>query len=137
MCIYLAKRKVSKGFIKNYIEFNYGYDLNYDLDNLQKNYKFTSKSKDSVPQAIFCFLKSNDFEDSIRKAISIGGDSDTIAAITGSIAEVYYEVDEDLIREVESYLPDYIIDITNKFYKTIGKNEPFKKEKTQIKTKPI
>jgi len=81
-----------------------------------------------VPQAIFCFLESTDFEDAIRKAISIGGDSDTIAAITGSIAEVYYGVDKQLISKVEDYVPEYIINITNKFYKEIGKEEPFKNE---------
>lgn len=125
-CIYLAKNKQSKEKIKSYIELKYGYDLNYNLEELQRTYKFTSKAKESVPQAIFCFLESNDFEDAIRKAISIGGDSDTIAAITGSIAEAYYEIDEKLIKEVEKYLPEYIINITNEFYKRIGKEEPFK-----------
>ena len=125
-CIYFAKNKKSKEFIKTYIETNYGYDLNFNLEDLQKNYKFTSKAKDSIPQAIFCFLESNDFEDAIRKAISIGGDSDTIAAITGSIAEAYYGIDKDLIKRLEYYLPEYIINIVNEFYKTIGKEEPLK-----------
>lgn len=79
-------------------------------------------------QAIFCFLESNDFEDAIRKAISIGGDSDTIAAITGSIAEAYYGIDKKLIKRVEKYLPEYIINIVNEFYKVIYKEEPFKNE---------
>lgn len=126
--IYLAKNKISKEAIKLCIEQNFKYDLNYNLEELQKNYKFTSKAKDSVPQAIFCFLESTDFEDAIRKAISIGGDSDTIAAITGSIAEAYYGIDKKLINDVERYLPEYIINITNNFYKAIGKDEPFKSE---------
>lgn len=128
LCIYFAKNKKSKEFIKNYIETNYEYDLNFNLDDLQKNYKFTSRAKDSIPQAIFCFLESNDFEDAIRKAISIGGDSDTIAAITGSIAEAYYGIDKNLIKKLEYYLPEYIINIVNEFYKTIGKEEPLKNE---------
>ena len=126
MCIFLAKNKISKKEIKLYIESKYGYDLNFNLEELQMNYKFSSKTKNSVPQAIFCFLESNDFEDAIRKAISIGGDSDTIAAITGSIAEAYYGIDKELIKETEKYLPEYIINITNDFYKAIGKEEPFK-----------
>jgi len=127
-CIYLAKEKMDKNSIKEIIGSGFKYDLNLNLEELQKNYKFTSKAKDSVPQAIFCFLESTDFEDAIRKAISIGGDSDTIAAITGSIAEVYYGVDKQLISKVEDYVPEYIINITNKFYKEIGKEEPFKNE---------
>lgn len=128
ICIYFAKEKKSKDFIKKYIENNYGHNLDFNLDELQRNYKFTSKAKDSVPQAIFCFLESNGFEDAIRKAISIGGDSDTIAAITGSIAESYYGIDDKLIKQVEKYLPEYIINIVNNFYKAIGKEEPFKNE---------
>ena len=128
MCIYMAKNKKCKEQIKKVIEDAIGYDLNFNLDELQHNYKFTSKAKNSVPQAIYCFLESNSFEDAIRKAISIGGDSDTIAAITGSIAEVYYGIDNNLIKEVEKYLPEYIINIVNNFYKELGKEEPFKNE---------
>lgn len=128
MCIYLAKTKRPKEVIKDHIEKIIGYDLNFDLNDLQHNYKFTSKAKNSVPQAIYCFLISNNFEDAIRKAISIGGDSDTIAAITGSIAEVYYGIDDKLIKQTEKYLPEYIINIVNDFYKKIGKKEPFKNE---------
>lgn len=119
---------------KKIIEASFNYDLNFNLDKLQRTYKFTSKAKDSIPQAIFCFIESNSFEDSIRKAISIGGDSDTIAAITGSIAESYYGIDYELIDEVEKYLPEYIIDIVNQFYKAIGREEPFK---TKQKKKSI
>lgn len=126
MCIYMAKNKKTKEQIKNVVESSIGYDLNFDLNDLQNNYKFTSKAKDSIPQAIYCFLISDSFEDAIRKAISIGGDSDTIAAITGSIAEAYYGIDYNLIKEVEKYLPEYIINIVNDFYKKIGKEIPFK-----------
>lgn len=125
-CIYLSKLGKSKEFIKKHIEETYGYDLNFDLETLQKTYTFTSRSKNSIPQAIYCFLISSDFEDAIRKAISIGGDSDTIAAITGSIAEAYYGIDKELIKEVEPFLPEYVINITNDFYETIGKERPFK-----------
>ena len=123
MCIYLAKTKRPKEVIKKHIENIIGYDLNFDLNDLQHNYKFTSKAKNSVPQAIYCFLVSDNFEDAIRKAISIGGDSDTIAAITGSIAEAYYGIEEKLIIEVKKYLPEYIINIIKDFYKEIGKIE--------------
>ena len=127
-CIHFAKEKMSKNSIKEIISSGFKYDLDLNLEELQKDYKFTSKAKDSVPQAIFCFLESTDFEDAIRKAISIGGDTDTIAAITGSIAEAYYGIDKELIKKVEDYVPEYIINITNKFYKSLGKEEPFKNE---------
>jgi ADP-ribosylglycohydrolase len=85
--IYLLRRGMNKDSLKEYIEKNY-FSLEYDLDDLRKNYRFTSRAIDSVPQAIFCFLNSNDFEDAIRLSISIGGDSDTIACITGALAEL-------------------------------------------------
>jgi type I restriction enzyme M protein len=71
--IFMLRTDFSKDEVKKYIEDNY-FSLNYDLDNLSENYEFTSRAINSVPQAIFCFLQSNDFEDAIRKAISIGGD---------------------------------------------------------------
>ena len=127
--IFLIKRKkYSKNDIKNYIEKTYQYNLALDLIDLQKNYTFTSKCSGSVPQAIYCFLISNSFEDSIRKAISIGGDSDTIACITGSLSEAYYGIPNKIIENALPYIPEYIISIVDKFYnldkevvKTYGK----------------
>lgn len=125
-CIFLARKAFPKMFIRNFIENNFDYDLSFNYNELQQTYKFTSRAKDSIPQAIYCFLISNSFEDAIRKAIGIGGDSDTIAAITGSIAEAYYGINENLIREVEKYLPEYVINIVNEFYSSINKSIPFK-----------
>lgn len=116
LAIFMAKNKFSKSEIKKQVEKECDYNLNYDLIDLQQNYRFTSKAKDSVPQAIFCFLESNDFEDAIRKAISIGGDTDTIAAITGSIAESYYGIPQNIINKVQTFIPDYIKNIVNRFY---------------------
>lgn len=128
IAIYMAKNKVSKEGIKNKIEKECGFNLNFDLEELQKNYQFTSKAKDSVPQAIYCFLVSNDFEDAIRKAISIGGDTDTIAAITGSIAENYYGIPEQIILSVQPYIPEYIKNIVNRFYLKLKFNSFLKQE---------
>lgn len=87
--IFLAKIKKSKAEIKTFIEENY-YLLDFTLDNIRENYRFDVTCQGSVPQAIVAFLESKDFEDAIRNAVSIGGDSDTIAAIAGSIAWAYY-----------------------------------------------
>lgn len=108
--IYLLRNGLSKEEIKNYIENNY-YDLDFDLEDLQRNNRFTSKTSICIPQAIFIFLISNDFEDAIRKAISIGGDTDTIGAIVGSLAEAYYGVPEEIKEEVKKYLNDDVISL--------------------------
>lgn len=109
--IFLAKNNATKNEIKKYCENKLNIKLNYSLKKLQKEYIFTSKAIGSVPQAIFCFLKSNSFEDCLRKSISIGGDSDTIAAIACSIAEYYYNIDENLINSAKKYLPKEFIDL--------------------------
>ena len=113
--IFLLRTGHAKEDVYNYVRDNY-YELNYDLEDLQRNYSFSSKSSDSVPQALFVFFESNDFEDSIRKALSIGGDSDTIACIVGSISEAYYGVDERLKKEVRPFIKDYMMPLVEKRY---------------------
>lgn len=97
MCIYYAKIGKSKEFIGKYAGKHYNFDFSYD--SLVKNYYFDETCQGSVPQAIFCFLISNDFEDCLRTAISIGGDSDTIAAMACSIAEAFYgKIPENILQ---------------------------------------
>ena len=84
--------------LKDYIERAYGYDLSRRLDDIRVTYKYDITCQGTVPEAIIAFLESTDFEDAIRNAISIGGDSDTLAAITGSIAEAAYGI-PDWIKE--------------------------------------
>jgi ADP-ribosylglycohydrolase len=97
--IFLAKNGISKEHIKRYIESKFGYDLNTTLDEIRPTYRFDVSCQGSVPQAIRAFFESTSFEDAIRNAISIGGDSDTIACITGGIAEAYYKGVPDDIRQ--------------------------------------
>lgn len=92
--------------IKKHIEETYGYNLTTSLQEIRPSYRFDVTCQGSVPQAIIAFLESTDFEDAIRNAISIGGDSDTIAAITGSIAEAAYGVPEWIREEAISFLAD-------------------------------
>ncbi len=89
--IFLARTGHNKIFIQNFVQKQFGYNLSQRLDDIRSGYQFDSSCQGSVPQAIMAFLESDDFEDAIRKAISLGGDSDTIACITGSIAEAYYK----------------------------------------------
>lgn len=130
LAIFYAKQKKEKSFIKKEIENKCGYDLNFDLEELQKTYEFSVLASGSVPQAIFCFLESNDFEDAIRKAISIGGDSDTIASITGAIAENYYGIPKEIKKEALKFVPEYMSDVLVDFYSTLYQKELDKKEKT-------
>ena len=106
--IFLLRVGLSKEEAIKYIKSNY-YDLDFDLENLQKTNKFTSKTSVCVPQAIYIFSISNDFEDAIRKAISIGGDTDTIGAIVGSLSEAYYGIPNNIKEEVKNYLNEDII----------------------------
>lgn len=111
--IFLLRNGITKEELKKYIEENY-FKLDYDLEDLRRNYKFSSKSISSVPQAIFTFLESNSFEETIRNAISIGGDTDTIACIAGSLAESYYGIPVELLEKVKPYLKDYMKELLEK-----------------------
>ena len=116
--IFLAKFKRPKEEIKNYIEKNF-YTLDKTLDDIRPDYCFNETCQQTVPQAIQAFLESNSFEDAIRNAISLGGDSDTLPAITGSIAWAYYRIfglplDTELqnyTQQVYQYLPQEFIDV--------------------------
>lgn len=88
--IYLARKNQTKAVIKEFVIDQFSYDLNRSLGEIRPTYTFDVSCEGSVPEAIIAFLESSDFEDSIRKAISLGGDSDTIACITGAIAHAYY-----------------------------------------------
>ena len=94
VAIFMAKKGSSKEEIKSEMEKYYSLDFKYE--DLVKNYGFDETCQGTVPEAIYIFLESKDFEDAIRTAISIGGDSDTLAAIVGSIAEAYYDIPEEL-----------------------------------------
>lgn len=113
--IFLLRNGKSKEEVVQYIKNNYN-NLDFDLEDLQRNYKFSSKSINSVPQALYIFSISNDFEDAIRKAISIGGDTDTIACIVGSLAEACYGINDELKEQVKPYLKDYMYDLLKDRY---------------------
>jgi len=114
--ILLARQGKSKQEIKDFIASTFNYDLGFTLDEIRPTYKFDVTCQGSVPQAIVAFLESSDFENAIRLAISIGGDSDTIACITGGIASAYYkEIPKEIIDFVVDKLPSEYIEIMNKF----------------------
>ena len=102
-----------KNKLKDYIQNKYKYDLNFTLNEIRPSYAFNESCQKTVPQAIVSFLESENFEDAIRNAISIGGDSDTLAAITGSIAEAAYGIPEDIKNKAISYLDNEIKEVYN------------------------
>ncbi|MBR6427068.1 MAG: ADP-ribosylglycohydrolase family protein [Clostridia bacterium] len=115
--------------IKNHIEREYGYDLSKTLDEIRPSYRFNETCQQTVPQAITAFLESTDFEDAIRNAISLGGDSDTLAAITGSIAEAAYGIPEWIKAKAVSYLDEPLKAVLRKWRKWYLGNR--KKEQRQ------
>lgn len=117
-CIYLARTKKTKQEIKEYIESYFGYDLNRTCNEIRPNYFFDSSCQGSVPESIIAFLESSDYESAVRLAVSLGGDTDTMGAITGSIAEAYYRNIPEIIRkESKTRLPEEFIKILSLFYK--------------------
>lgn len=104
MCVYYARIGKSKEFIRKYVEKYYS--LDFDYEDLRKNYWFNETCQDSVPQAIYCFLISDSLEDCARTTISIGGDCDTTAAISCAIADAYYKnMTQKIVNQIMMYLP--------------------------------
>ena len=136
MCIFYARNGKSKEFIKQYAEKYY--NLNFEYEELRKNYRFNETCQKTVPQAIFCFLISSSFEDCLRTTISIGGDCDTTAAISCSIAEAYYkDIDESILDNLYKFLPDYkagchIRSIIEKFVEYKAVDLAFSEQKRSI-----
>ncbi len=114
--VFLARTGQSKEQIKNYVEATFGYHLDTPLDEIRPRYEFQVSCQKSVPQAIRAFLESDDFEDAVRKAISLGGDSDTLACMAGGIAQAYFGgVPEAITSRVYELLDDKLANLTRKF----------------------
>lgn len=113
--IYLARNGKAKEEIREYIEQIFGYDLHRTCDEIRPTYHFDVTCQGSCPEAIIAFLDSSDYESSIRLAVSLGGDSDTIACMTGGIAAAYYGVPNQLIEKALNYLSSDILRILNLF----------------------
>lgn len=113
--IFLARKGSSKAEIRKYVEKSFGYDLSKSLDEIRPAYHFNESCQETVPEAILCFLEATDFEDAIRNAISLGGDSDTLACITGGIAQAHYGVPPAIAERAMSFLDADLKRITSRF----------------------
>ena len=117
--IFLARMGHSKVEIKNYVERMFDYDLSHTCDEIRPAYRHVESCQETVPQAIIAFLESTDFEDALRTAVSLGGDSDTLAAITGSIAEAFYGVPENLKQECRKRLTPELAGILREWERSL------------------
>ena len=122
--IYMARNESSKEEIKEYIEREFHYNLDRTLDEIRPGYHMDETCQRTVPEAIIAFLESKDFEDAIRNAVSLGGDTDTLGAITGSIAEAFYGISDVLIAECRSRIDEGLMtDILDEFDHILGRDK--------------
>ena len=123
--IFLSRSGSTRREIREYLETEFDYDLEKSLDEIRPKYTFDVSCQGSVPQAITAFLESDGFENAIRLAISIGGDSDTIACITGGIAQAFYGgVPEDIAARtldlLDEYLRPVVVEFTDRYCRDTG-----------------
>lgn len=121
--IFMARNGSSKEEIKKYIENEFHYDLNRTLDEIRPSFHMDETCQKTVPEAIIAFLEARDFEDAIRNAVSLGGDTDTLGAITGSIAEAYFGISETLISECRNRINKDMRDVVDTFYSLVRKDD--------------
>ena len=118
--IYLARTGSTKGEIKEYIVQEFGYDLSRTCDEIRPDYYHDESCMRTVPEAIIAFMESEDFEDTVRTAVSLGGDTDTLACIAGSIGEAYFGIPDKLRTQCLTKLTPEIQDVVDRFYERVG-----------------
>ncbi len=117
--VFMARHGAAKSEIKEYVESRFSYSLCGSIDEIRPNYEFDVSCQGSVPQAIIAFLEAKDYEDAVRNAVSLGGDSDTQACIAGCIAEAYYGgVPREIAEQALSRLDERLTGIYRQFYET-------------------
>lgn len=121
MAVFLARKGCSKQEIKTQLTTEFSYNLNRSCETIRATYCHKGKCAESVPEAIIAFLESCDYETAIRNAVYLGGDSDTLACIAGAIAEAYYGVADDTVRECRKRIRKPMIKVVDDFYTAIGK----------------
>lgn len=120
LAIFLARQRVSQHNIRIAITERFGYDLTVSVDQIRPSYRFNETCQATVPQALTCALEANNFEDALRNAISIGGDSDTVAAIAGGVAEALFGIPEDIADQAWVKLPHDIREVLTHLYQRVG-----------------
>ena len=121
--IFMARTGASKDEIQDYIEEEFGYDLSRTLDDIRPGYQHVEDCMHTMPEAFECFLEAENYEDCIRNVMYIGGDTDTLGAISGAIAEAKWTVPEDIIVQAKEYLPKEISDVISRFIERVNQNK--------------
>jgi ADP-ribosylglycohydrolase len=118
LAVFLARTGAKKEHIRAELARRFGYDLERTLDEIRPGYTFDVSCQGSVPESVLCFLESRDWESTVRNAVSLGGDSDTMACIAGGIAEAFYgPVSADIRDQVQTVLTDELWQATERFYR--------------------
>ncbi|MCR5269119.1 MAG: ADP-ribosylglycohydrolase family protein [Lachnospiraceae bacterium] len=117
--IFLARNGEGKAEIRDYVTASFGYDLSRTCDEIRPGYHHVESCMETVPEAVTAFLEGRDFEDAVRTAVSLGGDCDTLTCITGSIAEAFFGIPGEMVREVESRLDEEMVRVLEKFREKI------------------
>jgi len=121
LAIFLARSGKNKAAIKAEISQRFGYHLDRRLNDIRPHYSFDVSCQGSVPESIIAFLEGENFEDTIRQGISLGGDSDTIACIAGGIAQAFYQyIPQEITSNVRKRLPESFLDIIDEFCERYG-----------------
>ncbi|MGQ9616441.1 MAG: ADP-ribosylglycohydrolase family protein [Spirochaetota bacterium] len=116
LAVFLARKGKSKDYIREQITQRFGYNLERTIEEIRPGYSFDISCQGTVPEAIIAFLDSSSYEDAIRNAVSLGGDSDTLACITGGIAEAFYGgIPADIEKKVKEYLTPELLEIVEEF----------------------
>lgn len=120
LAAWLARRGIAPDALRAEIENRFGYDLGRSVDQIRIGYAFDISCKGTVPPAIVCALEATDYEDAIRNAVSLGGDADTLACITGGIAETLYGLPPDIALKARGYLEAPLLDVVDRLYARIA-----------------
>jgi ADP-ribosylglycohydrolase len=136
LAMWMAREGADAPTIRRAITERFGYDLSQTVDEIREWYKFDVSCAGTVPQAITCALEAIDFEDAIRNAVSIGGDTDTVTCITGGIAEVMFGLPDDIRDKALSYLPDDMKKVVGCFVEFLGKERKPKNAARDLEVTP-
>ncbi len=126
--IFLARNGSSKEEIKDYVTREFDYDLSRTCDEIRPKYHHVESCQETVPEAITAFLEGTDFEDVIRTAVSLGGDTDTLGAIAGSMAEAFYGIPDSLISQCQLFITEEMNEVAQRFYRALHVRKALKEE---------
>jgi len=135
-CAYMASTGSSKEEIRDYVQKKF-YNIDFTVKNTQRKYHYDITAQGSVPQSIVSFLEGDDYEDCIRNAICYGGDTDTMAAMTGTIAEAFYGIPEAYEKQIYAYLPEELFEIIDIFYHEVEKKKLVTVSEDEVEEKNV